>query len=156
MYLKTNNNQATFNDYANFIKDNEDYPRISRLRYLAEKKIILKNTTPDQVINWFSSQEPYGGTGKLKLAEAYLSKGETSKAIDLIKTGWINADLSKSDLRFYRNKFKNFLNSEDQINRADYLAWNRKYWDLKRMLRYLPKDKKALYNARQILMSNSY
>ncbi len=156
MYLKTNNNQATFNDYANFIKNNEDYPRISRLRYLAEKKIILKNTTPDQVINWFSLQEPYGGTGKLKLAEAYLAKGETSKAIDLIKTGWIEADLSKSDLRFYRNKFKNFLNSEDHINRADYLAWNRKYWDLKRMLKYLPKDKKALYNARQILMSNSY
>ena len=28
--------------------------------------------------------------------------------------------------------------------------------DLKRMLKYLPTDQRALYNARQILMSNSY
>ena len=36
------------------------------------------------------------------------------------------------------------------------MAWEYKYWDLKRILRYLPKDYRALYNARQILMSNSY
>ena len=52
--------------------------------------------------------------------------------------------------------YKKFINSEDHLKRADYLAWERKYWDLKRMLKYLPKDERALYNARQILMSNSY
>ena len=36
------------------------------------------------------------------------------------------------------------------------MAWEYKYWDLKRILRYLPKDQRALFNARQILMSNSY
>ena len=64
--------------------------------------------------------------------------------------------MSKSEPRFYRKKFKSILDSEDHIKRADYLAWNKKYWDLKRMLVYLPSDFKALYNARQILMSNSY
>ena len=44
----------------------------------------------------------------------------------------------------------------DYIKRADYLAWENKYWDLKRMLRYLPKDYELLYTARQILMSKSY
>ena len=53
-------------------------------------------------------------------------------------------------------EFKKFLNSEDHLKRADFLAWERKYWDLKRMLKYLPKDERSLYNARQILMSNSY
>ena len=48
------------------------------------------------------------------------------------------------------------MTSEDHLNRADYLAWERKYWDLKRMLKYLPTDQRTLYNARQILMSNSY
>ena len=46
--------------------------------------------------------------------------------------------------------------SEDHISRADYLAWENKYWDLKRMLRYLPKDYQLLYTARQLLMSKSY
>ena len=32
----------------------------------------------------------------------------------------------------------------------------RKNWDLRRMLRYLPKDEELLYTARQLLMSKSY
>ena len=156
MYLKQYGNQATFNDYQTFIRNNPDYPRISRLRYLAEHKIILKNTTPNVVINWFLNEPPLSGTGKIKLAEAYLLKKQVQQATSLIKEGWINADLSKNDLRYYRSKFKKILTSEDHLKRASYLAWNTKYWDLKRMLRYLPKDERALYNARQILMSNSY
>ena len=74
----------------------------------------------------------------------------------MIKEGWHEAALTTSELRYFRNKFKRYLDLDDYIRRADRLAWNNKYWDLKRMLRYLPKDQKALYNARQILMSNSY
>ena len=51
---------------------------------------------------------------------------------------------------------RQYLNSSDYIKRADYLAWENKYWDLKRMLRYLPKDYQLLYTARQLLMSRSY
>ena len=35
-HLLTTGNQATFYDYLTFIKNNEDYPRINRVRYLAE------------------------------------------------------------------------------------------------------------------------
>jgi len=74
----------------------------------------------------------------------------------LIKNGWITAKLSKRDLKYLRKKLKKYLNTEDHIKRADWLAWENKYWDLKRMLRYLPKDYQALYNARLLLMSKSY
>ena len=80
-----------------------------------------------------------------------MSKGET-----LLKKGWITADLTKAELRSFRKKFKKYLNNEDYIKRADYLAWENKYWDLKRMLRYLPQDQQLLYTARQLLMSKSY
>jgi soluble lytic murein transglycosylase len=59
-------------------------------------------------------------------------------------------------MKHFRKKYKKYLNSSDYIKRADYLAWENKYWDLKRMLRYLPKDYRLLYTARQILMSKSY
>ena len=42
-------------------------------------------------------------------------------------------------------KYKKYLDSKDYINRADYLAWENKYWDLKRMLPYLPKDYQAYF-----------
>ncbi len=156
MYLKTTGNSATFNDYKKFIERNPDYPRINRIKYLAEQKIYLKNSSPTLIINWFEKNPPLGGLGKIKLAEAFLEQGKLVEVEKLIKDGWTTAEIRKNDLGYYRAKFKKFLTSEDHLKRADYLAWERKYWDLKRMLKYLPNDEKALYNARQILMSNSY
>ncbi len=156
MYLKTTGNAASFNDYQKFIVSNPDFPRLGRLQYLAESKIYLKNNTPNSIIDWFQDYPPVSGMGKIKLAEAYLENGEIDKVAFLIKDGWTNAQIRKNDLGYYRAKFKKFLDTDDHIRRADYLAWENKYWDLKRMLRYLPKDERALYNARQILMSNSY
>ena len=156
MYLKTTGNGATFNDYKRFIERNSDYPRINRIKYLAEQKIYLRNNSPTSIIDWFNKNPPLGGLGKIKLAEALLEQGKTAEVERLIKDGWTTAEIKKNDLGYYRAKFKKFLTSEDHLKRADYLAWERKHWDLKRMLKYLPKDERALYNARQILMSNSY
>ena len=156
LYLKQRGNQATFNDYQNFIAKHSDYPRIGRLRYMAEHKIILENTSPTSIIKWFNDTDPLSGTGELKLGEAYLKIKETTLGTALIKSGWVTADLSKRDVRYYRKKFRKILNTADHLKRADHLAWNNQYWDLKRMLPYLPKKEKLLYNARFILMTNSY
>ena len=156
IYLKEKSNKATFSDYINFIDNNPNYPRINRLKYLAEHKINLNSNSPNTVIGWFESSPPLSGFGKIKLGESYFLKGNFEKAEQFIKDGWINASLSSKDLRYLNKKYKKFLNSSDHLKRADYMAWEYKYWDLKRILRYLPKDYRALYNARQILMSNSY
>ncbi len=156
IYLKELSNSASFTDYKNFISRNGNYPRIGRLQYLAEKKINLRTNNPITILSWFNEYPPVSGYGRLRLAEAKLSLRDNNGVIKLVKDGWTDARLSSSEIKYFRKKFKDILNSEDHIKRADYLAWNRKYWDLKRMLRYLPKDQRALYNARQILMSNSY
>ena len=45
-HLLTTGNKATFYDYLNFIDKNNNYPRIGRLRYLAEHKVSNeKNNT---------------------------------------------------------------------------------------------------------------
>ena len=90
------------------------------------------------------------------LGESYILTGDVAQGTKLLKHRWVAADLTKFQLKFYRKKFKKYLNADDYISRADYLAWNNKYWDLKRLLRYLPKDYELLYNARQLLMSKSY
>ena len=90
------------------------------------------------------------------LGQSYLMEGDAEKGISLIKDGWITAKLSKRDLKYFKKKLKKYLNTKDHIKRADWLAWENKYWDLQRMLRYLPKDYQALYRARQLLMSQSY
>ncbi|MDC3043368.1 lytic transglycosylase domain-containing protein [Candidatus Pelagibacter sp.] len=154
-HLLTTGNRATFTEYKQFIERVKDYPRIDRVRYLGEHKINSKNHTKNEIIKWFDKYPPLSGFGKMMLGDALLSENKET-AINLIKEGFITADLSKNDLIFFRKKFKKYLNSSDYIKRADYLAWENKYWDLKRMLRYLPKDYQLLYTARQLLMSRSY
>mgnify|MGYP002059170779 FL=1 len=155
-HLLTTGNQASFYDYKVFIDHNPEYPRIDRLRYLAEQKLSTAKVSPKKIINWFGGNEPHSGFGKMILGESYILTGDKSKGINLIKEGWITAKLSKNDLKFFRKKFKKYLNSKDYIKRADYLAWNGKHWDLKRLTRYLPKDYELLYTARQILISKGY
>ena len=155
-HLLTKGNQASFYDYKVFIDQNSDYPRISRLKYLAEHKLSTDKVSPKKIINWFGVEQPLSGYGKMILGESLVLIGDKIKGVNLIKEGWITAELSKSELRFYRKKFKKYLNADDYIKRADYLAWNNKQWDLKRLIRYLPKDYELLYTARHILMTKGY
>ena len=156
LYLKKPTNAATFDDYASFIRTNHDYPRINRLRYLAEHKINLRTHSPKSILNWFGGNEPLSNFGKIKLGEIYILQGNHDKGSQLIKDGWIEARLSKADLKYLRKKYKKIITVSDNIKRADWHAWEGKHWDVQRMLRYLPKDETALFRARQLLMSRSY
>jgi len=156
LYLIKPSNSASFYDYSLFIDSNPDYPRINRLRYLAEHKINLKSNNPKVIMNWFGEKGPLSEFGKIKLGEIHLKNGNIEKGSILIKEGWIKAKLSKIDLRYLRKKYKKIITVEDNIKRADWFAWKGKHWDVQRMLRYLPKDETALYRARQLLMSRSY
>mgnify|MGYP001440224413 CR=1 FL=1 len=155
-HLLTTGNQLPFYEYKKFIESNSKYPRINRIKYLAEHKMSVENLSPNFIIDWFQNNPPLSGFGEIVLGQAFILKGKTIQGNKLIKEGWITADLSRSDMKFFRKKFKNILISNDYIKRADYLAYENKYWDLKRMLRYLPKDYQLLYTARQLLMSKSY
>jgi soluble lytic murein transglycosylase len=155
-HLLTTGNQATFYDYMTFIQNNKHYPRISRIKYLAEQKLSTDKISPKKIINWFGVDEPLSGYGMLVLGESFIQTGDSEKGIALIKRGWITAELSRDSMKSLSKKYRKYLDSKDYINRADYLAWENKYWDLKTMLPYLPKDYQLLYTARQILMSKSY
>ena len=155
-HLLTAGNRATFADYKHFIEKLNYYPRLDRIKYLAEHKLSLKNQSPNEIILWFDKNDVTSGYGKMILGESLIKSGSIEKGVELIKTGFVSADLNKNDLKYFRKKFKKYLSSDDYIKRADYLAWENKHWDLKRMLRYLPKDYQYLYTARHLLMSKSY
>jgi len=156
MYLKEPSNNLTFQDYKKFIDKNPEWPRINRLRYLAEHKIDFKNVKPKEVFKFFEKKEPLSGYGKIKLGEAFLTRGNTKKAHDLIAEGFKTANLSSIEHRYLNKKFRNLLTKEDYIERAKYLAWEQDFYELRRTLRYLPSGYKELYFARFALMTRSY
>jgi len=155
-YLIQPSNSASFYDYLTFVNNNPNYPRINRLKYLAEHKIYLNKVQPKLVKKWFNGREPLSEYGKIKLGEILIQDGNITEGSKLIKEGWIKAKLSKNDLKYLRKKYKKIITVSDNIKRADWHAWEGKHWDVQRMLKYLPKDETLLYRARQLLMSRSY
>ena len=114
-HLLTSGNSASFYDYKLFIDNNPNYARIGRIKYLAEHKLSTKKISPKKIIDWFNNEEPLSGFGKMILGESHILRGELSKGNNLIKQGWITADLSKNELIFYRKKnfYKYFKTTEE-------------------------------------------
>ena len=74
-HLLTKGNQASYFDYRNFIDKNEDYPRIGRVKYLAEHKLSTDNVSPKKIIKLFATSEPLSGFGKMILGESFILVG---------------------------------------------------------------------------------
>jgi hypothetical protein len=91
-HLLTTGNKATFNEYNEFIKKNSNFPRISRIKYLAEHKLASGKISDNQIINWFDGKDPLSGFGKMMLGESLIKKKQFDKGVYLIKSGWITAD----------------------------------------------------------------
>ena len=153
MYLIEPQSGASFNEYQTFIKNHKDWPRINRIKYLAEHKINFDNNSPSSIIEYFSNNPPLSGFGRLRLAEAFLENNQTEKAKNLVKDGFKDAELSKNDLKYFSKIFKKFLTHQDYVLRADYFAYEAKYKDLKDTIEYLNPDYQKLYNARAALFT---
>ncbi|MFZ9437870.1 MAG: hypothetical protein ACO26X_01265, partial [Candidatus Fonsibacter ubiquis] len=153
MYLIDPQSGASFNEYFIFIKNNKDWPRINRIKYLAEHKINFDNNSPSSIIEYFNNNPPLSGFGRLRLAEAFLENNQTEKARNLVKDGFKDAELSKNDLKYFSKIFKKFLTHQDYVLRADYFAYEAKYKDLKDTIEYLNPDYQKLYNARAALFT---
>ena len=44
------------------------------------------------------------------LGESFILTGNKEEGIKLIKDGWVNAELTKSELKFYRKKYQEIFN----------------------------------------------
>ena len=60
-HLLTKGNTASFYDYQQFINRNSNYPRINRIKYLAEHKLSNDKISPKKIIDWFGENEPLSG-----------------------------------------------------------------------------------------------
>ena len=76
-HLLSSGNQASFYDYQQFINNHPNYPRINRIKYLAEHKLSTKKITSTKIIKWFGADDPLSGYGKLIFGESLIETGDT-------------------------------------------------------------------------------
>ena len=109
------------------IRSNKNYPRINRLRYLAEHKLYTSKVSQKRIIDWFGENEPFSGYGKLMLGQSLISIGDFNNGIKLIKimTKIERLKLAVETQDFYHNQC---LPLEKQIDVLFNVTSSGTYW----------------------------
>ena len=151
LYLNKKKNNANFYDYQNFITQNTNFPNKPYLQYLLEHKINAELISSKKIINHFKKNKPVSSFGKLRLGEALIISGKIERGKKLIKENFIIANLTNSELSYFIKNYSEIIKLKDLVSRAEWLAWENKFNQLKSLMPYLTKEYKALYKARYLL-----
>ena len=145
--------KANFEEFANFMSSNPNWPDQIGLQRLAEE-YMRHNTSDELVQNFFQDRQPLTGYGKARLGQVFINHGRPEVGRDLIRDAWINGNFSKSREKTIYKRYRRLLDSEDHCRRLDRLQWQGRYWPSRRMLWRVPKDYRVLGVARMFLRHN--
>ena len=145
--LKSPNSGAEFEQIANFLVTNSDWPQGSLLQTRAEE-VLPRNKKYSDIINWFQDRIPLTPNGVSRLANSYIWSGNISSATGLIQRIWVFGNFgAKQEIQFYK-QFRRFMTRKNHIDRVDRLLWEGKYYLVRRMYRRINSDYRALAAAR--------
>ncbi|MEE8444556.1 MAG: lytic transglycosylase domain-containing protein [Alphaproteobacteria bacterium] len=145
--------RPSFREITRFVNENPDWPRLGRLRRLAER--ALTSATPDRaVIAWFDRHPPLTATGGKRFIEALLRAGESGDATDEIRRIW-RRGIFRGDERAFHRTYAKHLRPEDHAARLDYLLWRGRRGAAERLLAIVKFDRgvRAVTQARLAMMA---
>ncbi|OUS15998.1 hypothetical protein A9Q97_02645 [Rhodospirillales bacterium 47_12_T64] len=142
---------GNFDSLSHYIAEPRNWPRQSILTRSAESKLPA-DVSQKNILEWFKESTPSSYQGIVRYASALESIGKKTEAESAIKIFWREMYLGKTDEQKFHTKFKGILNADDHIKRLDVLIWNKHFVAAARQLPRVPKDYKALGNARIALL----
>ena len=146
--------QLSFYDLDAARRDLDGFPRGARRQLAAEKVLETAGKTPQQVVAWFSGQEPASAPGAMALASAYRSLGRQAEATDLIRRWWRDKSFEADAQRAMLTRFGDVLTPDDHVRRADILLYGAQGPAARDVVALLPPDRQAAALARISLRGN--
>lgn len=152
--LLDKDSESDFFTINQFLVEHPDWPERRKLLVRAESELAKADIKSDEIIEWFSNTPPITGVGKLTLANALQKSGKgVEKTGAIIRDAWINGDFSDEQGKELLEKYASMIRPEDDIARANRLAWEGKYSSIERMSSRLTGKRKDLYLARAALQN---
>jgi soluble lytic murein transglycosylase len=152
-YLLDKNSGASFGQIDAFLKANPDWPNRDTLYSRAEAALDL-NMTPAQVAAWFGSRAPVSGLGKVRLGEALIASGQTTKGRDLIREAWMNSSFEPPQELAIVQKDGAMLSAETDRQRLTNLLWRDDTGGARRQVSRVGADAQQIAQARLTLRSS--
>lgn len=121
--LRTEPGERSFEHMRSFLAAHPSWPTRVTLERRMEEMLFLGNSSATRIEDFFADGAPMTAFGKLALARAFKSEGDTSNAQRLIKEVWHKAVLPASIEAKLKTEFASELDKEDFKVRADYLLY---------------------------------
>lgn len=134
-----------------------DWPRMTRIRAKAEKKLFENPNAVDDVVGWFRGVDPVTGEGRLALARGFYKRGNIAEGDQWLRYGWQESSLTRDGQKAAFKEFKTKLTPEDHAKRGDYLIWlgHRHFNKVEGLLSLMPKVDRDLQVARMRINRNA-
>ena len=158
---------TNFNEITEFIRYNPNWPFQETLRENAESA-ITSVTDPDDIIKWFAInapildskirfKKPLTAYGKRMLAEAMIKRSnkykiDKSLIVTLIKEAYVETNFNPKTEKQFLSRYWKILTQKDHRLRVDRLLTDRRITDATRIVKYLDKGYKRIFEARKRLI----
>jgi len=121
-YLLDHNSGASFAEIDAFIKQNPDWPLRDTLIARAETA-ITPDMPPAAVLAWFGTRNAVTPMGRIRLGEALAATGQSARARELIRQGWIDGSFDAPTELAIVQRDGQFLTPDADRLRIDNLLW---------------------------------
>jgi soluble lytic murein transglycosylase len=144
-----------FDSYANFLMAHPGWPGEAAMRRAAERALAPDSISPIRAIAFFDKFPPLTNTGQARYAEALASAGRPREALDAARKAWTSGSLMPTDEALINGRFGSQFTPADQDERMDRLLWAGKTSAAQRQIDLTSQAKRALFQARLALRTNS-
>jgi soluble lytic murein transglycosylase len=146
LWLRLRDGAGDWDEYADFLRRNRDWPALATLSARAEQR-IPDDLAPLAVVRFFAGEAPRTGTGALRLADAFAALGREEEAATIAARAWRELSLNRAEEEAFLARHAPVL-ADSHVARLDMLLWRGLADEVDRMLPRVPDDWKALARAR--------
>ena len=144
--LSRDGSGASFNDFAEFLTANPDWPGQRALRQHAEESMV--GVSDRTLVQWFERFPPVTPAGKFKQADLWIAAGREQEGLARIRETWIRSDFTAFEEKTILQRYHGVLRPSDTVERLDRLIWDGQIEAARRMMARVDPDHRALADAR--------
>ena len=155
-YLLDKESGASFAEIKQFIAAHPDWSEQKKLRIRAEMAMSAASLSDDEIINFFKTDTPITGVGKIALLMAlqHGAKQPEDMMKSLVREAWRDGDFDEEQEKNLLSNYGAMLRKEDDIARTDRLLWEGKTSAAERMFARVDDNHIKLYKARIALQAD--
>ncbi|MBP5855879.1 lytic transglycosylase domain-containing protein [Marivibrio halodurans] len=141
---------SSFGEITRFVETHPAWPRLDRLRRRAEE--ALGHAVPDaRILDWFAAYPPLTSVGTIHYLRALERTGDRPRLRREARAIWRTTLMGYSDEHEFRQRYRDLLSDQDEIDRLEWLLWEGHVESATRQARRVPRAYRDLAEARILL-----